>query len=80
MIKVDARPNVAGTLPGYLSLSEAAKFAGRPIGSKRKLSMFEEADMLAAGLDREKIADMTPDALKRLADLAVNQSNLFLGS
>ena len=63
----------------YLSLEAAAKFAGVPIGN-RFLSIIEEGDMLAAGLDRDKIADMTPESLKSLADLTVDQSDLFLGS
>jgi hypothetical protein len=75
----DARPGT-GTLPGYLSPKEAAKFADVPIGLNRPLTLYEEADMLAAGLCREKIADMTPEALRDLADLTVDQSEIFLGS
>lgn len=75
----DARPGT-GTLPGYLSLQEAAKFAGLPIGLKRPLTMYEEADMLAAGLGRKDIAGMKPEALRELADLIVDQSEIFLGS
>lgn len=68
-----------GTLPRYLSPKDAAKFAGLPIGN-RLLSVEEEANMLAAGLSREKIADMTPEALQNLADATVAQSDIFLGS
>ena len=75
----DTRPG-KGTLPGYLSPTEAAKFADLPIGLKRPLSVSEEANMLAAGLNREKIADMTPEALRNIADLTVCQSTIFLGS
>jgi hypothetical protein len=75
----DTRPGT-GTLPGYLSPTEAAKFADLPIGLQRPLTLYEEADMLAAGLDRKRIADMTPEALQNLADLIVAQSEIFLGS
>lgn len=74
----DTRPG-KGTLPGYLSPTEAAKLAGLPIGS-RLLSVEEESNMLAAGKEREMIADMTPEALRDLADFTVDQSNIFLGS
>lgn len=79
MTKPDARPGT-GTLPGYLSSEEAAKFAGLPIGLKRPLTMYEEADMLAAGLERKDIAGMKPEALRELADFVVDQSKIFLGS
>lgn len=78
MTNPDARP-ATGTLPGYLSAAEAAKFAGFPIGG-RPLSVFEEGDMLDAGLERDAIADMTPEDLHTQADLAVDLSELFLGS
>ncbi len=79
MTKPETRSGT-GILPGYLSPAEAAKFAGLPIGPGRPLSVFEEADMLACGLPRKKIADMTPEALEELADFTVDQSKIFVGS
>lgn len=66
--------------PGYLSYKEAKKLTCLPIGLERPLTIYEEADMLTMGLDREKIADMTPEALRVLADFSVDRSNIFLGS
>lgn len=79
MTNPDARP-ATGTLPGYLSPQEAAGFADQPIGLDRLLSMEEEADMLAAGLDRERIANMNPETLKTIADFTVGLSEIFVGS
>ena len=79
MTKPETRPD-KGTLQGYVSPTEAEKFAGRRIGPNRRLSVFEEADMLATGLPRKAIAGMMPEALEKLADLTVSQSDIFLGS
>lgn len=67
-------------LPGYLSHKEAKKLTCLPIGLERLLTIYEEADMLAIGLDRKKIADITPKELRVLADFSVDRSNIFLGS
>ena len=69
----ETRPG-AGTLHGYLPQKDATKFAELPIGTKRLLTVMEEGDMLAAGLTREQIADMTPESLKNLADISVELS------
>ena len=79
MPKPETRPST-GTLPGYLSPKDAAKFAGQPIGPNRRLTVFEEIDMLAAGKTRKEITGMTPEALEKLADTIVSQSDIFLGS
>ena len=77
MANPDVRP---GTLPGYLPLAEAEKLAGLPIDPERPLSMIEHMDMLAAGLERDQIVGFTPDQLRDIADMVVEQSELFLGA
>ena len=74
----EARPN-SDTLPGYLPLEEAEKLAGLPIDPTRLLSMAEEADMLAAGYERDQIVGLTPEQLQDIADMVVEQSELFVG-
>ena len=72
--------HMAETDPGYFSLEEAKAFSGLPIGTERKLTIFEEGDMLiVAGENRGKIADLTPEKLREQADLAADHSKNFVG-
>jgi hypothetical protein len=68
-----------GTLPGYLPHLTAKELSDLPIGTEGLISVFEEADILALGGDRAALANMTPEDLKELADMEVDQSNNFLG-
>jgi hypothetical protein len=69
-----------GELFDYLPEAEALSLGGAKFGAERALSKSEEANMLAAGLDRVDIADMTPERLAELAESAVEGSNNFLGA
>lgn len=67
-----------GVLPGYAS--EKSVRNRRTIGTRRALSVSEEANLLATGLTRREASRMSPQQLKELADATVNQSDIFLGS
>lgn len=68
----------SGTLPGYAS--ERSVRSRRTIGLRRPLSVSEEADLLVTGLTRRQASRMSPKSLRELAEAAVNQSDIFLGS
>lgn len=64
----------------YLSIEEARQYEGRPIGSDRLLTVFEEDWMLSSGLNRADITEMTPEELRTHAESVTESSDLFLGS
>jgi hypothetical protein len=63
--------------PPYISVQDVDDDV--PIGSG-PLTIFEEADMAAAGLGRGDVAALTPQQLREQANAAVESSTLFIGS
>jgi hypothetical protein len=68
---------VAEGSPPYISARDVDDDV--PIGSG-PLTIFEVADMAATGLGRDEVAALTPQQLRELADAAVENSDLFIGS